>query len=310
MALNSAEIPGFASSSGCGVLMVRPGAVFVVDSSGFEAAVEDADEAVGEPAQGGVVADVTAAHRGVVGAGAGRNTVTGMFCGIEWAEGHHDTAVVDARRSLLARRRVTDGLPRLGRLTGARVLAEISNDRRRFTDPRTLKAYAGTAPIIRASGAGRIGMANAATATSCRSTPMACPDPLATVARSSVRQQHSGEVRDSRLRCDRKLLAGPRLRELRSVGRVASEAKPGSTSTPVISAGDDRRRCRRPRRSRFVMLTSIPQSAGPQRRGYLDAAPPSELRGREFGFAGRVGAVGRYVAWSVRVAGDELDRST
>ena len=50
--------------------MVRPGAVFVVDSSGFEAAVEDADEAVGELAQGGVVADVTGAHRVVVGAGA------------------------------------------------------------------------------------------------------------------------------------------------------------------------------------------------------------------------------------------------
>jgi transposase len=40
----------------------------------------------------------------------------------------------------------------LGRLTGARVLAEIGDDRSRFADPRTLKAYAGAAPITRASG--------------------------------------------------------------------------------------------------------------------------------------------------------------
>jgi transposase len=40
----------------------------------------------------------------------------------------------------------------LGRLTGARVLAEIGDDRSRFADARTLKAYAGSAPITRASG--------------------------------------------------------------------------------------------------------------------------------------------------------------
>lgn len=37
-------------------------------------------------------------------------------------------------------------------LTGARVLAEIGDDRTRFADARSLKAYAGSAPITRASG--------------------------------------------------------------------------------------------------------------------------------------------------------------
>lgn len=34
----------------------------------------------------------------------------------------------------------------------ARVLAEIGDDRSRFTDARALKAYAGSAPVTRASG--------------------------------------------------------------------------------------------------------------------------------------------------------------
>ena len=42
--------------------------------------------------------------------------------------------------------------PGLGSLLGARVLAEIGDDRNRFADARTLKAYSGTAPITRASG--------------------------------------------------------------------------------------------------------------------------------------------------------------
>lgn len=42
--------------------------------------------------------------------------------------------------------------PGLGLLTGARVLAEIGDDRARFADARGLKAYAGSAPITRASG--------------------------------------------------------------------------------------------------------------------------------------------------------------
>ncbi len=40
----------------------------------------------------------------------------------------------------------------LGDLTGARVLAEIGDDRARFADARSLKAYAGSAPVTRASG--------------------------------------------------------------------------------------------------------------------------------------------------------------
>ncbi|MEU5272933.1 IS110 family RNA-guided transposase [Streptomyces hygroscopicus] len=42
--------------------------------------------------------------------------------------------------------------PGLGPQTGARVLAEIGDDRNRFNDARGLKAYAGSAPITRASG--------------------------------------------------------------------------------------------------------------------------------------------------------------
>lgn len=42
--------------------------------------------------------------------------------------------------------------PGLGPLTGSRVLGEIGDDRSRFVDARALKAYAGAAPITRASG--------------------------------------------------------------------------------------------------------------------------------------------------------------
>ncbi|MCX4564549.1 IS110 family transposase [Streptomyces phaeochromogenes] len=42
--------------------------------------------------------------------------------------------------------------PGLGSLTGARVLAEIGDDRSRFSTAQGLKAYAGSAPVTRASG--------------------------------------------------------------------------------------------------------------------------------------------------------------
>ncbi|WP_280266129.1 IS110 family transposase [Nocardia wallacei] len=42
--------------------------------------------------------------------------------------------------------------PGLADLTGARVLAEIGDDRKRFANARALKAYAGSAPVTRASG--------------------------------------------------------------------------------------------------------------------------------------------------------------
>jgi transposase len=47
---------------------------------------------------------------------------------------------------------VITSFPGLGMLAGARVLAEIGDDRRRFIDARGLKAFAGSAPITRASG--------------------------------------------------------------------------------------------------------------------------------------------------------------
>jgi transposase len=42
--------------------------------------------------------------------------------------------------------------PGLATITGARVLAEIGDDRGRFADARAVKAYAGAAPVTRASG--------------------------------------------------------------------------------------------------------------------------------------------------------------
>ena len=42
--------------------------------------------------------------------------------------------------------------PGVGTLTGARILAEIGDDHSRFADSRGLRAYAGSAPVTRASG--------------------------------------------------------------------------------------------------------------------------------------------------------------
>lgn len=47
---------------------------------------------------------------------------------------------------------IITSFPGLGTLSGARVLAEIGDDRSRFDDARALKAYAGSAPVTRASG--------------------------------------------------------------------------------------------------------------------------------------------------------------
>jgi transposase len=47
---------------------------------------------------------------------------------------------------------IITSFPGLGSLSAARVLAEIGDDRSRFGDPRGLKAFAGAAPITRASG--------------------------------------------------------------------------------------------------------------------------------------------------------------
>lgn len=47
---------------------------------------------------------------------------------------------------------IITSFPGLGMQAGARVLAEIGDDRSRFTDARGLKAFAGSAPITRSSG--------------------------------------------------------------------------------------------------------------------------------------------------------------
>jgi transposase len=47
---------------------------------------------------------------------------------------------------------IITSFPGLGSLTGARALAEIGDDRSRFTDAKGLKAFAGAAPVTRASG--------------------------------------------------------------------------------------------------------------------------------------------------------------
>ena len=47
---------------------------------------------------------------------------------------------------------IITSFPGLGNLAGARVLAEIGDDRSRFADARGLKAFAGSAPTTRASG--------------------------------------------------------------------------------------------------------------------------------------------------------------
>jgi transposase len=47
---------------------------------------------------------------------------------------------------------IITSFPGLADSTGARVLAEIGADRTRFADASALKAYAGSAPITRASG--------------------------------------------------------------------------------------------------------------------------------------------------------------
>lgn len=51
---------------------------------------------------------------------------------------------------------IITSFPGLADLSGARVLAEIGDDRARFTDARALKAFAGSAPVTRASGRSRL----------------------------------------------------------------------------------------------------------------------------------------------------------
>ncbi|MFE3112751.1 IS110 family transposase [Kitasatospora indigofera] len=61
---------------------------------------------------------------------------------VELLEQHPDAAIITS-------------FPGLAALGGARVLAEIGDDRARFADAKALKAYAGSAPVTRASGKSR-----------------------------------------------------------------------------------------------------------------------------------------------------------
>ena len=70
-------------SSGHRVFVVGPGGCLVVGGSGLEAAVQDADEPVGEFAQGGVVLGAAGALGVVEGAGAGRGAEGGEGLGHE-----------------------------------------------------------------------------------------------------------------------------------------------------------------------------------------------------------------------------------
>ena len=46
---------------------------------------------------------------------------------------------------------ILTSFPGLGTVLAARILGEIGDDRTRFTDAKALKAFAGTAPVTRAS---------------------------------------------------------------------------------------------------------------------------------------------------------------
>jgi transposase len=57
---------------------------------------------------------------------------------------------------------ILTSLPGLGRVLGARVLAEFGDDPSRYADARARRNYAGTAPITRASGTRRVVLARVA----------------------------------------------------------------------------------------------------------------------------------------------------
>src|SRR6516225_7707426 len=65
------------------VFAVRPGGGLVVEGAGFEAAVQDADEPVGDLAQGGVVLGAAGAFGVVESPGAGRGAEGGEGLGHE-----------------------------------------------------------------------------------------------------------------------------------------------------------------------------------------------------------------------------------
>jgi transposase len=66
---------------------------------------------------------------------------------------HQATAVVFEQHPHAA---IITSFPGVGNRTGARILAELGDDPERFQDARALKAYAGAAPVTRASGKARL----------------------------------------------------------------------------------------------------------------------------------------------------------
>jgi hypothetical protein len=64
----------------------------------------------------------------------------------------HLEAATQALFELHPHAEIITSFPGVGALTGARVLAEICDEPARFQDARALKAYAGAAPVTRASG--------------------------------------------------------------------------------------------------------------------------------------------------------------
>jgi transposase len=56
---------------------------------------------------------------------------------------------------------IITSFPGLSVMSGARVLAEVGDDRERFADARALKAYAGAAPVTRSSGRSHVVVARA-----------------------------------------------------------------------------------------------------------------------------------------------------
>lgn len=64
-------------------------------------------------------------------------------------------AAVEATFAQHADAKIITSFPGLSTISGARVLAEIGDDRARFASARSIKAYAGSAPITRASGRNR-----------------------------------------------------------------------------------------------------------------------------------------------------------
>src|SRR5271165_6005647 len=77
------DIPGAEMSSGELVFVVGPGGFLVVEGAGLQTSVQDADEPVGDLAQGGVVLGTAGAFGVVEGPGAGRGAEGGEGLGHE-----------------------------------------------------------------------------------------------------------------------------------------------------------------------------------------------------------------------------------